>query len=251
MEACGVCKWFSHRQWTGRGFRRETVAAVVDVNLRVEAGQIYGLLGLNGSGKSTLIRMMTTLLLPDRGQIWIFAKDVVRDRATVRRWLGRVSAEAGFFKKLTARENLAYAAGLYGLPRERVWRDAQSLLKRWDMRPSQLEVPMEELSRGQQQKVAIARALTLASRVLFLDEPTTGLDPRARREVQETIRAANEEWGLTIFLSTHDLAEARRLCHRVAVLHQGRLVAEGPPAELLAGGEDPDSAFHRLIAELR
>lgn len=243
-----VSKYFRHRRLGWRGWEEEAVCAVDRVSLTVEPGEIYGLLGLNGSGKSTLIRMMATLLLPDSGRIRVFGHDVVEERARVRQWLARVSAEAGFFKKLTARENLYYAAGLYGCRPRQFFAEAKALLARWDLEPERLEVPMEELSRGQQQKVAIARALTLASRVLFLDEPTTGLDPKSRREVQEAILAAHREYGLTIFLSTHDLAEAQRLCHRVAVLHAGRLVAEGPPEEVLAGPGEGEEAFFQLIA---
>jgi ABC-2 type transport system ATP-binding protein len=115
VEVDGVSKRFRHRRLGWRGWEEETVSAVDRVFLTVKPGEIYGLLGLNGSGKSTLIRMMATLLLPDSGQIRIFGHDVVQERDQVRQWLARVSAEAGFFKKLTARENLRYAAGLYGV----------------------------------------------------------------------------------------------------------------------------------------
>jgi ABC-2 type transport system ATP-binding protein len=203
------------------------VDAVKPVSFHVHAGEIYGILGQNGSGKSTLIRMIATLLIPDSGSIKVFGHDVVTERAQVRRLINRVSVDAAFFKKLSAWENLAYAARLYGLTLGEANQRSQEIMARLGFPAKKMRTPLENLSRGQQQKVAIARALMTAPRLLLLDEPTTGLDPRSKRDVQDFILEVQQAHNTTVILTSHDMAEAERLCQRVAFIHEGEFRAEG------------------------
>ncbi|TMG46523.1 MAG: ABC transporter ATP-binding protein [Chloroflexi bacterium] len=243
LAATGVRKDFrSARVLPGGG---SSVRAVDDVSLEVWRGEIYGLLGANGSGKSTLIRLFSTLLTPDAGQVRVFGRDIGRDELAVKRMINRVSVEASFFKKLSAMENLVYAGRLYGVPPEISRPKIRSILGRLGIAQARLNEPLEKLSRGMQQKVAIARAFLTAPMLLLLDEPTTGLDIRSKREVQTFVRDLRDEHDATILLTTHDLDEAARLADRIGILHQGRLVAEGTPAELAArhGGGTLEDVF--------
>jgi ABC-2 type transport system ATP-binding protein len=216
---------------SSNGTKRETVA-VNHVSFKVKEGEIFGVLGPNGSGKSTLIRLMATLLLPDDGQLQVFGFDVVRNPLDVQRLINRVSVEASFFKKLSPMENLMYGARLYGMPGGETKKKVVEILTRLGLEQRSIYAPMEEMSRGMQQKVAIARALLSKPKVLLLDEPTTGLDPRSKLEVQEVVRELRDEWGATILLTTHDMKEADVLCDRVAIMDKGSVVAMDTPAEL-------------------
>ena len=208
--------------------------AVDGVSLRVRRGEIYGLLGANGSGKSTLIRMFSTLLIPDQGAVRVFDHDVQQDELAVKRLINRVSVEASFFKKLSAMENLVYAGRLYGVAPDDARTKAHEILRRLGIAEDRLSEPLEKLSRGMQQKIAIARAFLTAPMLLLLDEPTTGLDIRSKREVQTFVQDLRLEHDATIVLTTHDLDEAERLSDRVGIIHEGRLVAEGTAGELRA-----------------
>jgi ABC-2 type transport system ATP-binding protein len=206
--------------------------AVNHVSFDIHYGEIFGVLGPNGSGKSTLIRLMATLLLPDAGCITIFDHDVEREPMVVQRMLNRVSVEASFFKKLSPMENLLYGARLYGLEGGEVRQRVLAILERLGIPGKNIHEPMDQMSRGMQQKVAVARALLSSPRLLLLDEPTTGLDPRSKREVQAFVRELREEQGTTILLTTHDMEEAEKLCDRIAIMDSGRIVALDTPALL-------------------
>ena len=215
--------------------KRKTVVAVNDVSLRINRGEIYGLLGANGSGKSTFIRLVSTLLTVEYGRVAVFGHDIVRDEMAVKRLINRVSVDAAFFKKLSPLENLMYAARLYDVPASTAKREIVRILGRLGIAESRLGRPLEQMSRGMQQKVAIARAFLTSPVLLLLDEPTTGLDPRSKLEVQSFIEEIRDLHDATIVLTTHDLEEAERLCSRIGLLNDGRLVAEGTVAELKAG----------------
>ena len=208
------------------------VVAVDRVSFSVRTGEIFGVLGPNGSGKSTLIRLIATLLLPDSGTIQVFGQDVVRQPMQVQRQINRVSVEASFFKKLSPMENLVYGARLYGLNGGETRLRVVEILTRLGLEKRVIYQPMEEMSRGMQQKVAIARALLSRPRLLLLDEPTTGLDPRSKREVQAVIRELNQGHGTTILLTTHDMLEADSLCDRIAIIDSGKIVALDTPQAL-------------------
>ena len=216
------------------GRKKKPVVAVNDVSLSIRRGEIYGVLGANGSGKSTLIRLISTLLTIDHGRIDVFGHDVAKDEMAVKRLINRVSVDAAFFKKLSPHENLAYAARLYGMEAKPARAEAIRILARLGIGEKRLGRPVEQMSRGMQQKVAIARALLTSPIVLLLDEPTTGLDPRSKLDVQTFIEDVRDTHDATILLTTHDLAEAERLCDRIALINDGRLVAEGTPEELKA-----------------
>ena len=216
------------------GRKRKPVAAITDVSMRLERGDIHGILGANGSGKSTFIRLISGLLTLDKGRVEVFGHDIERDEMAVKRLINRVSVDAAFFKKLSPMENLLFAARLYGLDGKAARRDAIAILGRLGISEKRLGRPMEQMSRGMQQKVSIARALLTSPTLLLLDEPTTGLDPRSKLDVQTFIEDINQTHYATIVLTTHDLAEAERLCARITVLNDGRIVTEGTPDELKA-----------------
>jgi ABC-2 type transport system ATP-binding protein len=209
--------------------RKPPVLAIDDVSLRLERGTIHGILGANGSGKSTLIRLVSGLLTLDEGRVEVFGHDIERDELAVKRLINRVSVDAAFFKKLSPIENLLFAARLYGLDAREAKRNATAILGRLGIAESRLGRPVEQMSRGMQQKVAIARALLTSPTLLLLDEPTTGLDPRSKLDVQAFVEEVNAMHDATIVLTTHDMAEAERLCDRITILDGGRVVAEDTP----------------------
>ncbi|MCY4115067.1 MAG: ABC transporter ATP-binding protein [Chloroflexi bacterium] len=222
------------------------VAALRRVTLRVARGEIYGVVGSNGSGKSTLARIVATLLTPDAGRARVFGRDVEHESADVRRLLNRVSVDASFFKKLSPLENLVFSARLYDLPPRTAEPRVRQILQRLGISGGPLTRPVEQMSRGMQQKVAVARAFLTSPVLLVLDEPTTGLDPASKRDVQAFIQEVRDTHDATVLLMSHDMDEIARLCDRMAVLDDGRIVAQGTPASLAAPGETLEDAFIRL-----
>lgn len=230
----GSWPWsFLKRNGDENGHRSE-IKAIDQVSLSVRRGEIVGVLGANGSGKSTLIRLVSTLLIPDSGTITVFGRDVGRDEMAVKRMINRVSVDAALFKKLSALENLAYAARLYGLNAQQAQEEAIVILEKLGIERDRVRSPLEDMSRGMQQKVAIARALLTTPVLLLLDEPTTGLDPRSKREVQKFVLKLREMHDTTVLLTTHDMDEADRLCDRIAILDDGKVVALDTPGGLKA-----------------
>ena len=250
IEVCDLRKMFRKR----KGLLKSRVSeewALDRVSFEVARGETYGLLGPNGSGKSTLIRILSTLLIADGGSVRLLGHPLPEEQEEVRRLIGRVSVDAAFYKKLSARENLLYTALLYGLKPKAAEEQAMNVLEQLGMEERKFSVPLEEMSRGMQQKISIARALMINPPLLLLDEPTTGLDPKSRRDVQTFLENLRERVGTTILLTTHDMAEAERLCARVGFLAHGRLVAEGTADELKreARAETLDDAFIKLAGE--
>jgi ABC-2 type transport system ATP-binding protein len=211
------------------GRKRNPVTAISNVSLRLERGDIHGILGANGSGKSTLIRLVSGLLTLDEGRVEVFGHDIEREEMAVKRLINRVSVDAAFFKKLSPMENLLFAARLYGLDGGEARVNAIAILDRLGIAEKRINRPVEQMSRGMQQKVAIARALLTSPSLLLLDEPTTGLDPRSKLDVQTFIEDVRDSHDATIVLTTHDLVEAERLCTRITILNEGRVVAEDTP----------------------
>ncbi len=220
------------------GRKKRPVIAIDNVSLRLERDGIIGILGANGSGKSTLIRLVSGLLTLDEGRVEVFGHDIVREEMAVKRLINRVSVDAAFFKKLSPMENLLFAARLYGLDAGRARGEAIAILERLGIARKRVDRPVEQMSRGMQQKVAIARALLTSPSLLLLDEPTTGLDPRSKLDVQTFIEDVRLNHDTSIVLTTHDLEEADRLCDRIAVLNDARVVALDTP-----------SGLRRLVAE--
>jgi ABC-2 type transport system ATP-binding protein len=236
VEVVDLRKEFWRKNGRDRGFlgrqKRRKVAALKGVTFTMERGETLAILGQNGSGKSTLVRLLSTLLLSDGGRAAIFGHDVVTEGGMVRKLVNRVSVEASFFKKMSSEENLGYAARFYGMPWSETKRLIPQILAKVGFPTGRRGEAMENLSRGMQQKVALARALLTSPVVLLLDEPTTGLDPRSKLEVQEFIREIRKTHDSTILLCTHDLNEAEALADRVGILDRGELIALAPASEL-------------------
>jgi ABC-2 type transport system ATP-binding protein len=235
--------------WQARSTAKRLVA-VDNVSLEVQRGEIFGVLGANGSGKSTLIRLVSTLLLPDGGSMEVFGLDVGQHEQRVKQLINRVSVDAAFFKKLSPMENLLYAGRLYGLGSHETEARGLQILDSLGIGRKVAVAPMEHMSRGMQQKVAIARALLTSPVLLLLDEPTTGLDPRSKKDVQRMVLGLREEHDATVVLTTHDMDEADRLCDRIAVLDKGRVIALDTPAGLKRAGGSMEDVFMRLTNEV-
>jgi len=228
------------------------VEAVQGVDFVVEPGEVFGLLGPNGAGKSTTIGMLTTTVRPTRGTARLAGYDVVRDPLAARAVSSVVFQEAVVDGALTGRRNLELHARLWNGSRAHVDSSAKALGI-----DDLLERPVSTLSGGQRRRLEIARALVSQPRVLFLDEPTVGLDPRIRHELLDVIAELRDRGELTVLLTTHYLDEAERLCDRIAIMHLGRIVALGTPAELRAelgaeiGEIRVEGDGHRALARLR
>jgi ABC-2 type transport system ATP-binding protein len=175
---------------------------------------------------------MSTLLLPDSGEARIFGLDVARDSSEVRSLINRVSADPSFFRNMSAVENLLFFGRVYGLSPSEIKQRLPGILGRLGFEWERALEPMSHLSRGQQQKIAVARSFLTSPVVMLLDEPTTGLDPRSKRDVQAFIRQVRTEHDSTILLTTHDMEEAELLCDRIGFIAGGRIVAEGTTLEL-------------------
>jgi ABC-2 type transport system ATP-binding protein len=231
------------------GRKKRPVTAIADVSLRLERGGTVGILGANGSGKSTLIRLVSGLLTLDEGRVTVFGHDIAREEMAVKRLINRVSVDAAFFKKLSPMENLLFAARLYGIDAGHARRETVVICERLGIARKRLGRPVEQMSRGMQQKVAIARALLTSPALLLLDEPTTGLDPRSKLDVQTFIEEIRQTHDASIVLTTHDLDEAERLCERIAVLDNGRAVVQDTPDGLkrLVAAQGQPATLHAVF----
>src|SRR5215207_65254 len=207
------------------------VEAVRGVSFGIEQGELFGLLGPNGAGKTTTIKMLITLLIPTKGTASVLGFDVVKDAREVRRRIGYVfGGERGVYERLSGYDNLRYFAELYGVPPKEIRSRIDYLLELVGLKGREQE-RAEGYSRGMKQRLHIARGLLHDPPVVFLDEPTIGLDPIGARELRATI-ASLAEAGKTILLTTHYMFEADALCDRIAVINRGQIVAEGTPAQL-------------------
>ncbi len=246
VEVRDLRKTFRRRdRKAGRFARKRPWPALADVSFTIARGECVAILGQNGSGKSTLVRLLSTLLIDDGGEARVFGHDIVKDASAIRRLVNRVSVEASFFKKMSAFENLSYAARFYGMTPSQTRKAIPEILAQVGFPPDRSGEGMENLSRGMQQKVALARALLTSPVLLLLDEPTTGLDPRSKLEVQEFIRRVRAEHDATILLCTHDMAEAEALADRIGLLDRGRLLFLEPVADVKRrfGVETLEEAF--------
>jgi ABC-2 type transport system ATP-binding protein len=203
--------------------------ALDGLSLSVEEGDIFGFLGPNGAGKTTMIRILTGLLAPTGGRARVAGTDILENPQAIKCLVGALPESQGYYGWMTGEEYLVYFGKLYAIidPRAR----AQFLLEAVGL-AERGRTPIDEYSRGMRQRLGIARAMVHSPRVLFLDEPSLGLDPRGQREINELIRHLNREDGLTVFLSSHLLSEIEGLYTRFAIVREGRLVAEGDRAEL-------------------
>ena len=215
---------------SGLGKDFGAIRALDRLDLEVGEGEFFGFLGPNGAGKTTTVHLLATLLTPSRGRGWVAGHDIARASLEVRRSIGLVFQDTTLDRDLTIEENLRFAARLWNLPRRRAEPRIAELLDHWELGERRHD-PVRTLSGGMRRRVDIARGILHEPRVLFLDEPTAGLDPRARRALWDMIGALRQASGLTVFLTTHYVEEAEP-CDRVAVLDRGRLAALGSPVEL-------------------
>ncbi|HPA02278.1 MAG TPA: ATP-binding cassette domain-containing protein [Chiayiivirga sp.] len=239
IEANGLSKAFKTR--TG------TVQAVSDVGFSARDGEITGLLGPNGAGKTTTLRMLYTLMSPDRGSVRVDGIDAARDPDAARRRLGVLPDARGVYKRLTARENIAYFGRLHGMSDADIRERTRALSQALEM-DDILDRQTEGFSQGQRTKTAIARAVVHDPRNVILDEPTNGLDVMTTRAMRGFLRQLREE-GRCVIFSSHIMQEVAALCDRIVVIAKGTVVAQGTPDELrtLTGEENLEDAFVRVI----
>ena len=215
------------------------------ISFEAAAGEIFGLLGPNGAGKTTTLRVVCTLLAPDRGSVDILGFNTRLAPQEVRRRVGVVTAEIGVYPRLSARENVSYFAELSGVVEGDLNKKVDAVIERLDMGEFSKQ-RAESLSSGQKQKVAIARAIVHDPPVLMFDEPTSNLDVLASREIREFM-VESKGRGKCVIFSTHVLHDAERLCDRVTIIHRGQVVASGPTAEVRGNYVDLEDSFMHLV----
>jgi sodium transport system ATP-binding protein len=215
------------------------------ISFEARSGEIFGLLGPNGAGKTTTLRVICTLLAPDTGSVEVLGFDTRTAPQEVRRRVGVVTAEFGVYPRLSARENIAYFAELSGVLDGELKKKVDGVIERLDM-GSFAQQRAETLSSGQKQKVAIARAIVHDPPVLMFDEPTSNLDVLASREIREFM-VESKGRGKCVIFSTHVLHDAERLCDRVTIIHQGRVVASGATADVRGRHQDLEDSFLSLV----
>ncbi|MET8091880.1 ATP-binding cassette domain-containing protein [Micromonospora sp. NPDC005220] len=226
IETRGLRKSFRSRA----GRETKTVDAVRGVNLQVAEGEIFGFLGPNGAGKTTTLRMLATLIEPDGGEATIAGADLRKDPAEVRRRIGYVPQGGSTWDESTAREELVLHARMYGIGKTDAQRRAARALDAFQL-TEYADRKCKTYSGGQRRRVEIALGIIHEPKIVFLDEPTTGLDPQSRAHMWDEIRRLRSD-GMTVFITTHYLDEADALCDRIAIMDNGEVVAEGTPAEL-------------------
>jgi len=221
IEAEGIVKSYRKAWWN-----RKRKTALKGVDLRVEAGEIFGILGPNGAGKTTLLSILSTLLLPDRGTFRIFGVDGLRHGDTVRQKVNISSGNANFLWSLTVKENLHFYGMLYGLIGKERASKVDGLIDLLDL-TAHRDVPFDQLSTGTKQRLSLAKSLLNDPALLFLDEPTVGLDPSVSIRIREEIRGIQKKRGVTVLLTTHNMREAEYLCDRIAFLKEGEILTIG------------------------
>src|SRR6266478_3934060 len=223
------------------------LVAVNDVSFDVPKGEIFAFLGPNGAGKTTTIKMLTTLLKPSSGSVSLDGIDPVRDQTGARKQFGIVFQDPSVDDELTAYENLDFHGVLYSVPRKLRQERIETLLKMfelWDRRKDQVK----QFSGGMRRRLEIARSFLHTPKIIFLDEPTLGLDPQTRNQLWTHIRRLNEDEGITVFLTTHYMEEAERMANRIAIIDHGAIVAQGTLTELKekTGADSLEAAFLKL-----
>ncbi len=226
----------------------DALRAVDNLNLEVPAGTIFGFLGPNGSGKTTTIRMLLGLLEPSAGRAEVLGFDVPRQADEIRLRAGALLEHHGLYERFSAWDNLEFYGRVWRLPRRERHARIEELLRRLDLWERRREA-VGRWSRGMKQKLAVARALLHRPQIVFLDEPTAGLDPVAAASLRQDLAGLVQREGVTVFLTTHNLAEAEKLCHLVAVISAGRLLALGRPDELRARAGLRAEIAARLVDE--
>lgn len=226
VRAEGIYKTFRSGWW---GRKQKEVLKGID--LQIEEGEVFGILGPNGAGKTTLLSILSTLLFPDQGKIQILGMDSLRDGHRVREKVNISSGNANFLWSLTAKENLHFYGMLYGLNGNHRAKKINDLIKLFSLEEHQ-DIPFDRLSTGMKQRLSLAKSLLNDPSVLFLDEPTVGLDPSVSITIREQIQVIQKERGMTVLLTTHNMKEAEYLCHRIAFLKGGEILTTGTAESL-------------------
>jgi len=246
IKAEGIFKIF-RSGWRGRRQKE----ALKGINLQIEEGEIFGILGPNGAGKTTLLSILSTLLLPDRGKVQIFGIDSLRNGHQIRERVNICSGNANFLWSLTVRENLHFYGMLYGLIGRRRQEKVESLIELFELNEYR-DVSFDQLSTGLKQRLSLAKSLVNDPEILFLDEPTVGLDPDVSVRIREMIQSVHIEKGMTVLLTTHNMKEAEHLCGRIAFLKEGQILATGTAQALkrmVRIGDVVKIEFRGLIVE--
>ena len=226
INAEGIFKTFRSGWWKKR--KKE---ALKGVDLQIEEREIFGILGPNGAGKTTLLSILSTLLLPDRGNVYILGMDVLHDERQIRKKVNIVSGNANFLWSLTVKENLHYYGMLYGLTGKEREKKVETLIDLFNLKEHR-NIPFDELSTGMKQRLSLAKSLINDPEVLFLDEPTVGLDPDVSVRIREEILSIHKNRGMTVLLTTHNMKEAEYLCGRIAFLKEGKILTTGTAESL-------------------
>ncbi|MBN1668860.1 MAG: ABC transporter ATP-binding protein, partial [Anaerolineales bacterium] len=240
IETHALSKSYPREQSWRKLFSRELDPPAVDrVDLKIAEGEIFGLVGPNGAGKTTLVKMLSTLVLPTAGQAWVCGHPLA-DEQVVKSCIGLVTSdERSFYWRLSGRQNLEFFAVLQGLDFQQARQRAQEVLELVALQ-SQAERSFQTYSTGMRQRLAIGRALLVQPHVLFLDEPTRGLDPQAQADLLQLIRVQlSHQQRITVLITSHNLGEIERLCDRIAIIQAGRIRACGSLAELRASFDPP------------
>ena len=230
--------------------------AVNSLELRIKKGELFGFLGPNGAGKTTTIKMLTTLLAPNGGKAKVSGFSLVDEAAFVRSRIGVVPQEFALFGELTPMENLWYIGELFGMDKAEIKKRSEELLKVVELYDKK-DLPSEGFSGGMKQRLSVAASLLHRPQILFMDEPTTGLDPQSRIALRELTKKLNDS-GMTIVYTTHDMEEADKLCQRIAIMDKGHIIAEGTSEELKRkhGGNhnikiEVDGQAHKIAEDLK
>ena len=221
IKAEGIFKTFRSGWW-----KKRQKEALKGIDLQIEEREIFGILGPNGAGKTTLLSILCTLLLPDRGNVYILGMDVLHDERQIRKKVNIVSGNANFLWSLTVKENLHYYGMLYGLTGKEREKKVEKLIDLFNLKEHR-NIPFDELSTGMKQRLSLAKSLINDPEVLFLDEPTVGLDPDISIRIREEILSIHKERGMTVLLTTHNMREAEYLCGRIAFLKEGKILTTG------------------------
>jgi ABC-2 type transport system ATP-binding protein len=226
IKAEGIFKTFRSGWW-----KKREKEALKGIDLQIEEKEIFGILGPNGAGKTTLLSILSTLLLPDRGDVHILGMDVLHDERQIRKKVNIVSGNANFLWSLTVKENLHYYGMLYGLTGKEREKKVETLINLFNLKEHR-NIPFDELSTGMKQRLSLAKSLINDPEVLFLDEPTVGLDPDVSIRIREEILSIHKNRGMTILVTTHNMKEAEYLCGRIAFLKEGKILTTGTAGAL-------------------
>lgn len=237
IETTGLTKRFIQRrrlkQIVLHPLQRKTITALDGIDLQIKEGEIFGILGPNGAGKTTLIKVLSTLILPDKGKAWVNGYDILRHPESIKQSIGLVtSEERSFYWRLSGRGNLQFFATLYNMSSSQAERRIDEIFKTFELQDKANDL-FHTYSTGIKQKLALARGLLNNPQILFIDEPTKSLDPIAAHDIRKLIREKLvKEQGKTVFLATHNLEEAEEICDHLDIIEAGRILCQGTPSEI-------------------